>query len=364
MPSVPGSKPAWPPIGTRHMSSQAVLLRLNAVSRYFESGGGWLRPPSSIVRAVDDVSLEVRSGETLGIVGESGSGKTTLARLIVGLLSPSRGTMEFAGEPMNWDGRSGRRLRRDVQMVFQDSSGSLNPRWRVRDLVREPLDVFGLGTRRDRERSVSEMLERVGLDYRQGAKPAAQLSGGQRQRVGIARAVIMRPKLIVCDEPVSALDVSIRGQILDLLSELRRDLNLTYVFISHDMGVVERFVDSVTTMYLGRVVESAPSRPFFGQPLHPYAQALMSAVPTADPDVEAHRQRIVLVGEVPDPTQVPTGCRFHPRCALAQDVCRRDEPELREALPSQLARCHFAPDARLPSSVAPAVAQPAHASAR
>lgn len=329
------------------MGDSDVLLRLTSVSRSFHSGGGLFRKPARVVRAVDDVSLRVSRGETVGIVGESGSGKTTLARLMVGLLSPSLGSIEFDGEPMRWDGKAGRRLRRNVQMVFQDPSGSLNPRWRARDLIREPLDVFGLGSRREREDSVNEMLNRVGLDQVQASKRAGQLSGGQRQRVGIARAVIMRPKLIVCDEPVSALDVSIRGQILDLLTELRRELQLTYIFISHDMGVVERFADRVVTMYLGRVVEAAPSEPFFSQPLHPYAQALLSAVPTADPDLEAVRQRVVLVGEVPDPSRMPRGCRFHPRCSLAQDVCRTDEPELREALPSRLARCHFAPEARL-----------------
>ncbi len=329
------------------MDDSDVLLRLSSVSRYFHSGGGLLRSPASIVRAVDDVSLDVGRGETVGIVGESGSGKTTLARLMVGLLTPSHGAIDFDGEPMHWQGRAGRRLRRHVQMVFQDPSGSLNPRWRARDLIREPLDVFGLGSRREREQSVDEMLDRVGLDQIQASKRAGQLSGGQRQRVGIARAVIMRPKLIVCDEPVSALDVSIRGQILDLLTELRRELKLTYIFISHDMGVVERFADRVITMYLGRVVEGAPSEPFFSQPLHPYAQALLSAVPTADPDLEAVRERIVLVGEVPDPSRMPRGCRFHPRCSLAQDICRTVEPELREVLPSRFARCHFAPEARL-----------------
>ncbi len=329
------------------MPDGSPLLRLNDVRRYFLSGGGLFRPQARTVRAVDGVSIEVAHGETLGIVGESGSGKTTLARLIVGLLAPTSGTIEFDGRPVSWRGHSGRRLRRNIQMVFQDPSGSLDPRWRIRDLVREPLDVFGVGTRREREAAVSATLERVGLDARQAAKRPSELSGGQRQRVGIARAIIVRPQLIVCDEPVSALDVSIRGQILELLAELRRDFGLTYVFISHDLGVVRRIADRVLTLYLGRVVEVSAAEPFFERPLHPYAQALLSAVPAANPDVEGIRSRIVLAGEVPDPSRIPSGCRFHPRCPLAQAICRDEEPALVEALPGRHARCHFAPDAIL-----------------
>src|SRR5262249_11930498 len=234
---------------------------------------------------------------------------------------PTAGRMEFEGRPLTWSESQTRELRARIQMIFQDPLGSLDPRWRVRDLIREPLDNFSGADRAAREASVDEILDQVGLDRAQADKKPAELSGGQRQRIGIARAIVLQPKLVVCDEPVSALDVSIRGQILELLARLQRDLGLTYVFISHDLSTVRKLCDSVLTMYLGQVVELAPVGAFFDQPLHPYAQALLSAVPIADPAVEAGRERIVLQGEVADATRLPTGCRFHPRCPLAQTIC-------------------------------------------
>lgn len=250
-------------------------------------------------------------------------------------------------------------------MIFQDPLGSLDPRWRVRDLIREPLDNFSSTDQRARERAVDEILEAVGLDSAQGTKRAAELSGGQRQRIGIARAVVLRPKLVVCDEPVSALDISIRGQILELLARFRREYGLTYIYISHDLSTVRKLCDRILTMYLGQIVELAPAADFFDQPLHPYAQALLSAVPVADPHVEEQRQRIVLHGEVADATRIPSGCRFHPRCPLAQSICREQEPELRETLPGRWARCHFAPEARVAGPTTAAVRpdglrEPAH----
>jgi oligopeptide/dipeptide ABC transporter ATP-binding protein len=330
------------------------LFRADELSREFRvrgrtAGGRGAR----ILRAVDGVSFELADGEALAVVGESGSGKTTLARMVVGLTEPTSGRMELEGVPLDWLRRDTRALRSKVQMIFQDPLGSLDPRWRVRDLVREPLDNFASLPRRERERIVDETLVQVGLDPVQGVKRAAELSGGQRQRIGIARAIVLRPRLVVCDEPVSALDVSIRGQILDLLARLGEDFNLTYVFISHDLSTVRKLCDRVLTMYLGQIVELAPVRAFFAQPHHPYAQALVSAIPIADPVVEARRKRIVLQGEVGDATQVPSGCRFHPRCPLAQPICVEEQPELREVEAGRWARCHFAPAAQIATSAHP-----------
>ena len=332
---------------------EAPLLEVEDLYREFRVRG---RTPGvrggQVVRAVDGISFELPAGEALAVVGESGSGKTTLARLVVGLTEPTSGRMTLDGTPLDWRRRQSRDLRRTVQMIFQDPLGSLDPRWRARDLVREPLDNFSGLPRRAREAAVDEVLTQVGLDPTQGAKRAAELSGGQRQRIGIARAIVLRPKLVVCDEPVSALDVSIRGQILDLLARLGEDFDLTYVFISHDLSTVQKLCDRVLTMYLGQIVELAPVKQFFARPHHPYAQALVSAIPIADPEVEARRERIVLHGEAGDATQVPSGCRFHPRCPLAQAVCRDEEPALRELEPGRWARCHFAPDAQIDPATA------------
>jgi oligopeptide/dipeptide ABC transporter ATP-binding protein len=324
------------------------LVREFRVRRRAAGGGG----RSRILRAVDGVSFDLADGEALAVVGESGSGKTTLARLVVGLIEPTSGRIRLEGAPLDWRRRDARALRAKVQMVFQDPLGSLDPRWRVRDLIREPLDNFSRLPRRARENAVDEILTHVGLDPGQGVKRAAELSGGQRQRIGIARALVLRPRLVVCDEPVSALDVSIRGQILDLLARLGDELNLTYVFISHDLSTVQKLCDRVLTMYLGQVVELAPVEQFFARPHHPYAQALVSAVPIADPVVEARRERIVLRGEVGDATDLPSGCRFHPRCPLAQAVCVEEAPALREVEPGRWARCHFAPDANIDAATA------------
>lgn len=340
------------------------LLRVRSLGRDFRAGGGFRRAPKQIIRAVDDVSFDLDGGEALAIVGESGSGKTTLARLIVGLARPTAGTLEFEQQPLDWWGRSRRELRGRIQMIFQDPLGSLDPRWRVRDLIREPLDNFARQAKQVRERTVDEILEAVGLDPAQGMKRAGELSGGQRQRIGIARAVVMRPKLVVCDEPVSALDISIRGQILELLARLRRDYQLTYIYISHDLSTVRKLCDRIITMYLGQIVELAAVEAFFEQPLHPYGQALLSAVPVADPSIEERRQRIVLSGEVADATRLPGGCRFHPRCPLAQQICREQAPELREALPGRWARCHFAPTARVAEVVGVAQATVSAAGSR
>jgi oligopeptide/dipeptide ABC transporter ATP-binding protein len=307
-----------------------------------------------VVRAVDGVSLAVNAAETLAVVGESGSGKTTLARIVVGLTEPDSGRMTFDARPLEWGSARSRQVRAQIQMIFQDSMGSLDPRWRVRDLVREPLDNFGDGVR-GANQMVDEVLDRVGLDAAQRSKRAAELSGGQRQRVGIARAIVLHPRLVVCDEPVSALDVSIRGQILGLLAELRQDYGLTFIYISHDLSTVRKLADRVLALYLGQVIELSPTGAFFAQPMHPYAQALLSAVPMADPDLERSRRRIVLTGDTADATRIPGGCRFHPRCPIAGALCREEEPDLREVLPGRWVRCHFAPDAILGQGPTPTV---------
>lgn len=326
------------------------LLEVRQLTREFVSSGGFRRA-KHVLRAVDDVSFDLAAGEALAVVGESGSGKTTLARIIVGLTSPTAGTIAFEGRPLDWRASRGRDLRRQVQMIFQDPLGSLDPRWRVRDLIREPLDNFGSKESTARDRLVDDILAGVGLDPSQGTKRAGELSGGQRQRIGIARAVVLQPKLVVCDEPVSALDISIRGQILELLARLRRDFGLTYIYISHDLSTVRKLCDRILTMYLGQLVELAPVDQFFAQPLHPYGQALLSAIPVADPELELRRERIVLRGEVADATRIPSGCRFHPRCPLSDEICRTDVPQLREVQPGRWARCHFAPEARVADTV-------------
>lgn len=327
-----------------------TLLVADELRRDFHSGGGIRRRPKEIVRAVDGISFSVARGDALAVVGESGSGKTTLARLLVGLTPPTAGRMEFDGKPLDWTSHDAKALRSKIQMIFQDPLGSLDPRWRIHDVVREPLDNFSRRSKAERDAAVREVLEQVGIDALQAAKKPPQLSGGQRQRVGIARAVVLRPELVVCDEPVSALDVSIRGQILDLLSKLRHEYGLTYIYISHDLSTVRKLCNRIMTMYLGEVVELAPTGEFFAQPFHPYAQALLSAVPIADPAAEERRQRIVLQGEVADATRIPSGCRFHPRCPLAQQICRSEKPQLREVAPGRWARCHFAPEARVEAS--------------
>jgi oligopeptide/dipeptide ABC transporter ATP-binding protein len=325
------------------------FLQAEGLHREFRAGAR-----ARVVRAVDGVSFDVPRGETLAVVGESGSGKTTLARLIVGLTVPTSGRVTLDGVELAWSKRGSHRLRKRVQMIFQDPMGSLDPRWRVEDLVAEPLSNFTRLSSRSRLERAREMLANVGLDDVQARKRPAELSGGQRQRVGIARAIVLQPDLVVCDEPVSALDVSIRGQILELLTRLKQDFGLTYIIISHDLGIVRRLADRIGTMYLGRIVELAPTAGFFHKPLHPYSQALLSAGPVADPQAERARERIVLRGEVADASRHPSGCRFHPRCPLAEALCREQEPELRELRPNWFVRCHFAPDATIHRAAAPA----------
>ena len=324
------------------MSAAAPLLQADALSVEFPVRRGILRREVARLRAVHRVSVEVRAGEVLGIVGESGCGKTTLGRAMVGLIAPDGGTLRVEGRDvatLSPDER--RRMTRDVQMVFQDPFASLNPRKRIRQVLELPFEVHGLAGGAGREARIRELVALVGLSAEHLDRWPHELSGGQRQRVGIARALALQPKVVVLDEPLSALDMSIQSQVLNLLVDLRERLNLSYVFISHDLSIVEYLCDSVAVMYLGRVVESAPAAQLFASPRHPYTQALLAAVPNPDPRRE--RPGRPLEGDVPGLLHAPNGCAFHTRCPLAQPQCRESAPELRivDTTGLQQAACHL-----------------------
>ncbi len=306
------------------------LLSLAHVTKSFPvRTSSLLRRSTERVHAVDDVTLDVADGETLGLVGETGCGKSTLARCMTRLHDVDSGTVTFDGTDITALPRSQMRaVRRDIQMVFQDPYGSLNPRRRVGSIIGDPFDIHGVGTGRERKAKVQELMERVGLNPEHYNRFPAEFSGGQRQRIGVARALALRPRLIICDEPVSALDVSIQAQVINLLLDLQDEFGLTYVFISHDLSVVRHVSDRIAVMYLGKVVEVAPGGELFEQPRHPYTRALLSALPVADPDVSDSRERIVLAGDLPTPTNPPSGCRFHTRCPKAREDCARTDPPL------------------------------------
>ncbi len=318
------------------------LLETRDLSTHFEIRRGVFATPA-VVKAVDRVSITVHPGETLGLVGESGCGKSTLGRTVLRLIDPTHGSVRFAGEDITTrTQRTLRPLRRQMQMIFQDPYASLNPRMRVRDIVGEALEIHGLCTSRsEREARVSALLQRVGLRPEQGARYPHEFSGGQRQRVGIARALAVEPRLIVADEPISALDVSIQAQIVNLLRDLQDELGIAYLFVAHDLKVVEYISHRVAVMYLGRVVELSPAAELYAEPLHPYTRALLSAVPVPDPGRK--RQRVVLEGDVPSPLSPPSGCSFHPRCPVAlRGRCDVDVPVLRTLRPGHQVACHLA----------------------
>jgi oligopeptide/dipeptide ABC transporter ATP-binding protein len=323
-----------------------VLVRVDNLVKYFPVRGAGLVPRAiGQVQAVDGVSLELRRGQTLGLVGETGCGKSTLARCIAGLIPVTSGTVTFDGHRISGLSRRAMQpFRREIQMIFQDPYGSLNPRRRVGSIIGDPYAVHKIASGAQRKRAVQEMMERVGLNPEHYNRFPAEFSGGQRQRIGLARALALRPKLIIADEPVSALDVSIQAQILNLLADLQRDFGLTYLFIAHDLEVVRHVSNQVTVMYLGRIAEQGPAQPVYATPRHPYTAALLSAAPAADPDAAAARQRIILTGDVPSPISPPDGCRFHPRCPKAQQACGRLQPAL-EAKPGDPAEhqtaCHY-----------------------
>ncbi|MEE8350238.1 MAG: oligopeptide/dipeptide ABC transporter ATP-binding protein, partial [Acidobacteriota bacterium] len=303
----------------------SVLLRVKDLKNYFPVREGVFSRVSAWVKAVDGVSFEIHAGETLGLVGESGCGKTTVGHSILRLIEPTAGTVEFEGKDLNrMTPTELRSIRQDMQIIFQDPFSSLNPRMTVGGIIGEALAIHGRGHRRERAELVRDTLEKCGLDPAYSNRFPHEFSGGQRQRIGIARALALGPKFIVCDEPVSALDVSIQSQIINLLSELQERYQLAYLFIAHDLSVVEYISDRVAVMYLGKIVEVATSEQLYQNPLHPYTQALLSAVPLPDPTQK--KQRTILPGDVPSPLDPPTGCRFHPRCPLAVDVCKQAEP--------------------------------------
>ena len=317
----------------------ATLLELENLKTYYQPRGGLSRGRGGVVKAVDGVSLSIREGETFALVGESGCGKTTLGRSIVRLEEPTDGRVLFQGTDIRTlSGQPLKAVRRDIQMIFQDPHSSLNPRMRVVDLVGEGLAVQGGARRREREEKVAELLGVVGLRADHLHRYPHEFSGGQRQRIGIARALMLRPKLVIADEAVSALDVSVRAQVLNLLSDLQRDFGLTYLFISHDLSVVEYISDRVGVMYLGRLVELATATALYADPQMPYSQALLSAIPDR---AAAGRQRIVLRGDVPSPLSPPSGCPFRTRCWRAQARCEQEVPQLREVRPDHWASCHF-----------------------
>ena len=325
------------------IASGEILLQADHVKKYFPIKSGVLfQREVGRVHAVDDVSFELRAGETLGLVGESGCGKSTLARCISRLYDLTSGSLNFEGTDIStYSRRQLRPVRRELQMVFQDPYASLNPRKRVGSIIAEPLRIHRVGSRDQIRKRVLELLELVGLSGEHINRYPHEFSGGQRQRIGVARALALRPKLVIADEPVSALDVSIRAQVINLLDDLQDELSLTYIFIAHDLGVVRHVSDRIAVMYLGKIVELSPAEELYQRPVHPYTEALLSAVPVPDPDLSARRERIVLEGDVPSPINPPSGCRFHPRCRYATDICKAEEPPLvLHGSTGHLAACH------------------------
>ncbi len=338
---------------TATILGEQPLISVEHLAEFFPITGGILQRKVGEVKAVDDVSFTIRRGETLGLVGESGCGKTTVGRLLLRLIEPTAGRILFGGaegvDLTRVRGRDLKPFRRRMQIIFQDPYASLDPRSPIGTAIGEGLRIHGIGTAAERRDKVARMMELVGLQPYQARRYPHEFSGGQRQRIGIARALVLEPDLLVCDEPVSALDVSIQAQVLNLLRALQRDLGLTYLFVAHNMGVVEHISDRVAVMYLGALTEVAGSAEIYRTPLHPYTIALLSAVPIADPDARAKRRRIILVGDVPSPVNPPSGCRFHTRCWLRQQLgnperCATDRPELRVLRPEHSVACHFAED--------------------
>lgn len=316
-----------------------LLLEVNRLKKYFPITGGLLGRKHGEVKAVDDVSFYVKKGETLGIVGESGCGKSTTGRLLMRLIEASDGSIVFEDKEITSLSKSElRKIRRDIQMVFQDPYASLNPRHSVEQILEEPLIVHGIGTKEERRKQVREMLEVVGLSSYHAKRYPHQFSGGQRQRIGIAKALMTKPKLIIADEPVSALDVSIQAQVLNLMKDIQKEFQLTYIFIAHDLGVVRHISDRVGVMYLGRLIELADCEELYENPLHPYTKALLSAVPVPDPDLK--KKTILIEGELPSPANPPSGCAFHTRCGDCMDICKTTRP-IERNLNGHFVACHL-----------------------
>ncbi|MDY0027809.1 MAG: dipeptide ABC transporter ATP-binding protein [Candidatus Humimicrobiaceae bacterium] len=308
-----------------------VLLEVRNLKKYYSLRSGFLfQKTAGIVKAVDDISFYIRKGETMGLVGESGCGKSTTVRVILRLTPPTGGLVLYDGKNIfDLDKNEMFKVRREMQIIFQDPYASLSPRMTIGDIISEPMEIHRAGDRNSRMKRVKELLEIVGLNPEHINRYPHEFSGGQRQRVGVARALALTPKLLLCDEPVSALDVSVQAQILNLLSDLQKEFDLTYLFIAHDLSVVKHVSDKIGVMYLGKLVELAESEELYKNPLHPYTMGLLSAIPIPDPKIEKKRKRVVLEGDVPSPINPPSGCRFHPRCPNAQDICSMQEPELK-----------------------------------
>lgn len=319
------------------MQENKRLIEVEGLKKYFNVGN------KAVLKAVDDINFYINEGETLGLVGESGCGKSTAGRTIIKLYEPTSGRIIFDGEDISkLKGKNIKGYTKKAQMIFQDPYASLNPRMTVGDIIGEGIDIHKLYSGKDRTDKIYEMLQTVGLNHEHASRFPHEFSGGQRQRIGIARALAIEPKFIVCDEPISALDVSIQAQVINLLMKLQSQKNLTYLFIAHDLSMVKHISDRVVVMYLGSMMELAKSSELYANPLHPYTQALMSAIPISDPDVEKRRERIILQGDVPSPINPPSGCKFRTRCKYAKDICANEMPKFREIESGHFVACHFA----------------------
>ncbi len=319
-----------------------TLLEVKNLKKYFDASSGLFGKNKKYVQAVDDVSFELKKGETLGLVGESGCGKSTTGRTIIKLYEPTEGQIIFKGQDISKLKKSEMLpFRKNMQMIFQDPYASLNTRMTVGDIIAEPLEIHGMATKAEMKDKVQQLLHDVGLNPDHAARYPHEFSGGQRQRIGIARALAVEPDFIICDEPISALDVSIQAQVVNMLEDLQKNRGLTYLFIAHDLSMVKYISDRIGVMYLGKMVEMTFSDELYKNPLHPYTQALLSAIPIPDPDIAKQSQRILLTGDVPSPIDPPSGCRFRTRCPKAMDICKEAEPQMKELAPGHFCACHL-----------------------